>query len=504
MPLTRRDALLGAGMSLPTLAFIRHARAADVNRFALGVASGQPRPEGMVLWTRITGAELPEQVDVQWELAEDEAFARIVARGQHRAEQAWAHSVHVEPAGLASDRWYWYRFHALGQRSPVGRTRTAPRDDARATLHLAIASCQRYDVAHYAAWRHLAERPLDAVVFLGDYIYESGSSPSALRPYAGGVARSLEAYRDRYALYKSDPSLQAAHAAFPWWLVWDDHEVENDYANDRSQTLDPDFLTRRAAAYQAYWEHMPFGMAQRPQGSAMRIVDRFRWGSLATLHLLDDRQHRDWQACPRTGRGGSNTVRLSECPDFNDPRRSLLGHAQEAWLAEGLDRERPWNLIAQQTLMARFSWRDPARDPTYWTDGWDGYPHARQRLLDAIAQRRLRGTVVLGGDVHTHYVSSIKQDFDRARSATLASEFVCAGITSRTGISQARIDAALAHNPHVHLGRGDQRGAIVLAMNHRLLEAEVLGVDNDQLPDSTVSTLARFVVEAGRPGPQSA
>jgi alkaline phosphatase D len=196
-------------------------------------------------------------------------------------------------------------------------------------------------------------------------------------------------------------------------------------------------------------------------------------------------------------------VRLADCPELLRPERSLLGAAQEAWLTKGWDRDRPWNLLAQQTLMARFSWRDAQTDPTHWTDGWDGYPAARQRLLDSIAQAKLGGTVVLGGDVHAHYVASLKADFNDERSATLASEFCGTSITSRS-FPQARIDEALRHNPHVHLGRGDRRGAVVFDLDERRLHANLLGVDNDQLADSPVSTLASFVVEAGRPGPQAA
>ncbi len=502
-PLSRRDTLALLSTALIGPGCVAPARSSDTQRFTLGVASGQPRPDRLVLWTRVMGNDLPAQVPVTWELAHDEGFKQMAARGEFVAEAAWAHSVHAEPLGLASDRWYWYRFTALGARSAVGRTRTAPASDAQTKLRFAIANCQRFDVAHFAAWRHLSTQPLDAVMFLGDYIYESGSAPTALRPHTGGNVRTLEGYRQRYAQYKGDASLQAAHAACPWWLVWDDHEVENDYANDRSQTLDPLFLQRRAAAYQAYWEHMPFTLAQRPTGSNMRIIDRFQWGQLATVHLLDDRQHRDWHACPNPGRGGSNTVRLADCPELKDPRRSLLGAAQEKWLADGWDLQRPWNLVGQQTLMARFSWRDPAVDPTHWTDGWDGYPAARQRLLDGVAERKLGGAVVLGGDVHAHYVASLKTDFDDAKSPVIASEFCATSITSRS-MPQERIQAALAFNPHIHLGRGDRRGAVVLDLEPKLLRAQLLSVDDVQRADSAVSKLATFVVEAGRPGPVAA
>ncbi|HWK85713.1 MAG TPA: alkaline phosphatase D family protein, partial [Caldimonas sp.] len=256
-------------------------------RFGLGIASGQPRQSGMVLWTRLTGDGLPEHVPVRWEVADDERFQQVVARGEESAEAEWAHSVHAEPGGLEPARWYWYRFSALGEQSGVGRTRTAPAPGAAAaSLRFAIASCQRYDVGHYAAWRHAAAENLDLILFLGDYIYEYASRPDAIRRHEGGEAKTLTEYRARYATYKSDPLLQAAHAVAPWLLVWDDHEVANDYANLRGEDLTQDFVARRAAAYRAYWEHMPFPKSTRPVGPDMRIFGRLDWGRLARIHLV--------------------------------------------------------------------------------------------------------------------------------------------------------------------------------------------------------------------------
>ena len=479
---------------------LRHARGADVARFGLGIASGQPRADGVVLWTMLTGAGLPEAVPVEWELARDEGFADIVARGAETAQAPWAHSVHAEPAGLEPARWYWYRFSALGQRSPVGRTRTAPAPDASATLNFAIASCQRFDVGHYAAWRHIASEELDVVMFLGDYIYEYASRPNPVRPVEGGHVRTLAQYRARYATHKSDPALQAAHACAPWLLVWDDHEVGNDYANLQGQDLEPDFKAQRAAAYRAYWEHMPFPKSARPVDADMRITGRLDWGRLARIHLLDDRQYRDPQVCPKPGRGGSNTIALKACPEFVDPKRTLLGAAQERWLAEGWDPSRPWNLLAQQSLMARFSWTDPARgDGTYWTDGWDGYPAARQRLLDVVAQRRVPGVVVLGGDVHSNYVADLKADWDDADATVIATEFCGTSITS-TSLPQARLDAARSFNPHIRYGRSDERGYLRFALDAKQLHVQVRVVENVLDPASGVRTAARFQVDPARPG----
>jgi alkaline phosphatase D len=441
---------------------------------------------------------------VRWELAADEAFTRIVARGEETAEADWAYSVHAEPAGLEPARWYWYRFSALGERSAVGRTRTAPAADAAATLRFAIASCQRFDVGHYAAWRHVASADLDLVIFLGDYIYEYATRKDPVRRLEGGEVFTLDQYRARYATHKGDPSLQAAHAAAPWLLVWDDHEVSNDYANLRGQDLSVDTRARRVAAYRAYWEHMPFPKSARPVDADMRNVGRLDWGRLARIHLLDDRQYRDVQVCPKPNHGGSNTVALAQCPTLTDPARTLLGTEQEQWLAAGWDLARPWNLLAQQTLMARFVWTDPAiGGGVYWTDGWDGYAPARNRLLGTVAAKRVPGVVVLGGDVHSNYVADLKADYDDPASPVVASEFCGTSITSLS-LAQSRVDAARAFNPHVHFGRSDQRGYLSIELDPKQMSARLQTVDRPLDPASGLTATARFVVDAGRAGPQDA
>ena len=494
----RRPFLLAAATAAPC--WVRHARAADTERFTLGVASGQPRSDGMVLWTRLMGEDLPERVDVQWELAHDQAFTRIAARGSESAVAAWAHSVHAEPSGLDSARWYFYRFTALGQRSAVGRTRTAPALDAHpAPLRFAITSCQRWDHGHYAAWRDVAASSLDLVLFLGDYIYEYPALLSPVRMHRGGTVRSLDAYRERYALYKSDPLLQAAHAAAPWLMVWDDHEVANDYAALEGRSATSGFARQRAAAYQAYWEHMPFPHSAKPVGADMRIYGHLDWGRLARFHLLDDRQYRDPLACPRPGLGGNRQLKLSDCAELLDPQRSLLGTAQERWLADSWRLDRPWNLLAQQTLMARLSRGDPAQDARYSSDGWDGYAPARQRLLHTVAEKKVPGVVVLGGDLHASFVADLRVDFDKPESAIVASEF-CATSISSHGRAQSALDAVRGFNPHLHHAQSDQRGYTRFTLDAQTLRAEMRVVANVRDACSAVGTTARFHVAAERAG----
>ena len=503
-----RRGLLQAALAAGCVpAFLRHADAATEPLFRLGVASGSPRADRVVLWTRLLGDALPAEVAVQWEVAEDEGFKTVVARGTEQAEPGTAHSVHAEPSGLRPDRWYWYRFRALGQESAAGRTRTTPAADARpASLRFSIASCQRWDHGEYAAWSDMAKQDLDLVLFLGDYIYESATAidSKAPRRHAGGACHTLDDYRARYAQYKSDPRLQAMHAKAPWILIWDDHEVQNDWAGDVSEDLAPDFHQRRIAAAQAYWEHQPFPASMRPKGVDIVLSHRVDWGRLARLITIDDRSWRDQQVCPKPGRAGSNTVNVKDCPDLLNPRRTLLGAPQEQWLRDSWDATRPWNLLAQQTLMTRFNAQDPAKGPgRYWTDGWDGYPFARERLLRDLASRRVPNAVVLGGDVHANYVADLKLDWNDEKAAVLASEF-CGTSISSAGREQSQVDKALPFNPHIRYGRSDQRGYMRFELQAGRLDAELRSVQSPWDADSPSFSAARFVVEAGRPGPQPA
>ena len=486
--------------------------------FSLGVASGAPRPDSVVLWTRL----LPDPLDaasiaasahqVRWELAEDEAFKRVVASGKATALPELAHSVHVDVGGLRADRWYWYRFMLADAVSPVGRTRTAPAPDSMpAALRFAFASCQHWEFGHYAAHRHIADAAPDLVAFLGDYIYEWG--PYDLAHPASPRARSNECmtladYRARYAQYKSDPNLQAAHHAAPWIVTWDDHEVANDYANDRDERRDPGFLMRRAAAYQAFYEHMPIRLASLPAGpqhfARLSIHERYDWGRLARFHVLDNRQYRSYQACQSPDRGGSSSV-TSSCAERSHAARTLLGDEQEAWLADGLAASGArWNILAQQTLMAQATQVAATRpgEGRYWTDGWDGYPAARKRLFDSIAQHRPANPLVISGDVHTFYAADLKPDFDRPTTAdnpVIASEFCGTSVTSSSK-PQSRVDQYVAQNPHIKFGRSDRRGFVLMEVSPARAVAHFQGLDDVHSPDSGVSTVARFVVEDGRPG----
>jgi len=473
--------------------------------FSLGVASGEPLPTGVVLWTRLApdplhgGGAGEQPIDVSWEVADDEGFGRIAARGTVVAHPEAAHSVHVEVTGLEPARRYFYRFMAGGEVSPVGRTGTSPAAGARPErLRFGLGSCQHFEQGYYAAHRHLAGEDLDLMVFVGDYIYEGPAHAGGVRRHAGGEARTLAQYRNRHAQYKTDSDLQALHAAVPWLMTWDDHEVDNNYAGLSSESLDPDFGRRRAAAYRAYYEHMPLRRRARPGAAGVILRSRHDIGALARFHLLDGRQRRTPQACPLPGRGGAHMVD-ERCRELLEPGRTMLGPAQERWLARGL-RDAPgrWHFIAEATLVARAALRTGGRTRVS-SDAWDGYPAARRRLLRAIANGDLRSCVFLSGDAHTTVVSDLKLAFDDPAAPAVATELCGTSLTSR-GRPQQRTDTVVRQNPHIHLGDSAHRGCVVVDVTADRCTAAVRALDDPRDRESGVFTLATFEIDAGRPG----
>ncbi|KQX00458.1 alkaline phosphatase [Massilia sp. Root418] len=476
--------------------------------FSLGVASGSPLPTAVVLWTRIlydpfsAAAMPPLALSVRWEVAHDEAFRSIAARGTAMAPPELAHSVHVDVSGLAPGRWYWYRFMLGDAVSPTGRTRTAPAPDSTpSALKLAVASCQHWEFGSYAAHRHIAAAAPELVAFLGDYIYEWGAYQRQHPQRAVRVDESftLDQYRARYAQYKSDPDLQAAHHAAPWILTWDDHEVANDYAGDRDERLSASFAARRAAAYQAYYEHQPIRLDVQAGGyGSLRMHQRYDWGRLARFHVLDNRQYRAPQACT-VGRGGSSSVYWRECAALRDPAREMLGAEQQRWLEQGLKQSKArWNILAQQTLMAGGSQVPLVNgdDGRYWTDGWDGYPAARQRLYRALRGSGAANPLVLSGDVHTFYAAELTPDGRRPASAAnpvLAHEFCGTSITSGSR-PQARTLQYVDMNPQLKYGRSDKRGFMLFTITPERSSVQFQGLDDVRNPASPIATLASFTV----------
>jgi alkaline phosphatase D len=475
------------------------------NPFMLGVASGDPRSDGVVLWSRLAPEPLaadglggmdPVRVPVRWAVATDDRMRHVIRRGVTFADPDFAHSVHVEVDRLSPGRPYWYQFNVGGEWSPVGRTRTTPAPQG-ATQHLrfAFASCQHFEQGLYTAYQHMAAEDLDMVLFLGDYIYEDGVSPTLPRQHDGGEPMTLGAYRNRHALYRTDAHLQSAHGAFPWLVVFDDHEVENNWASvfDQNGTPPELFLPRRAAAFKAYYEHMPLRASSVPRGHDIALYRRIRFGDLAELAMLDTRQFRDDQACD----DGTDI----DCAEALDPARTITGRDQERWLLNGLDHSRArWKVIGQQVFMAQrdFEAGAPKR---LSMDAWDGYAASRDRVLGHIRTRRIDNVVVLTGDVHANYAAELKTDFDDPASPIVGAEFVGTSISSGgDGLDvPANGPVILSENPHIKFVNA-QRGYVVCDITHGRCRADYKTMPFVTTPGAPMTTRASFTVVAGEPG----
>ena len=481
--------------------------------FTLGISSGDPLPDGVVLWTRLApdplnGGGMPsKKVPVQWQVATDEGFANVVREGATFARPELAHSVHVEVSGLKPASEYFYRFRAGSELSQVGKTKTAPAVGASvAEMNFAFVSCQQYEHGYFTAYRRMAEQEqLDLVVHLGDYIYEYGPNQYVapggnVRAHSGPEIITLTDYRNRHAQYRTDADLQAAHAAFAWIVTWDDHEVENNYADDvpeaGSQTpTTAAFLQRRAAAYQAYYEHMPLRRASVPSGPDMLLYRRLVYGDLAGFNVLDTRQYRDDQAA-NDGTDPPN-------PESLDPARTLTGEAQEKWLLDNLAASATtWNVLAQQVFFAQRDF-DTGDGQRFSMDAWDGYVGSRDRISNFIRDNGVQNSVVLTGDVHNNWAADLKANYDDPTSQTLGSEFIGTSITSggNGADTSASQDAVVAENPHIKFFNG-QRGYVRCKLTPEMWQADYRVLPYVKQQGAPVYTRASFAIEAGNPGLQ--
>jgi len=485
--------------------------------FSLGVASGDPWPDSVVLWTRIApdplhGGGMPMRpVQVGWEVAEDRSFRRVVQKGETLARPELGHSVHVEAGGLLPARPYFYRFRVGSELSPIGATRTAPAPDAMpASLRFANLGCQRWEQGLFTAFDHAAKEELDFVFHYGDYIYEyrnRNNASAMVRPVTGDEIYTVVDYRNRYALYKSDPALAAAHAAHPFLMSYDDHEVDNNWAGLSSEEDDDErfpaavppeyFALRKQMAFQAWYESMPVRKAQLPRGPSMPSWRRLAYGQLAQIDVLDTRQFRDDQPC--------RDISGPPCAAVGNPSAQMLGAEQERWYFDGLAASRArWNVMAQQVMVMA---RDlaTAEVPTISMDKWDALPAARDRLLRHVADAKVPGFVVLTGDVHNAWAGELKLDFGSDRSPVLGTEFVATSISSG-GDGFDETDATrrtLARNPHMRFFN-NRRGYSVHELTPERMTVEFKTVEFVTRPGAPLHTQARFVVEAGRPGIASA
>jgi alkaline phosphatase D len=467
--------------------------------FTLGVASGDPRPDAVVLWTRLApnptdGGGMPDRrFRVGWQVATDQRFRQVVREGTAPATPGGGHAVHVDARGLRPDREYFYRFRIDDHISAVGRTRTAPAADRRLShLRWAFASCQNYQDGYYTALEHLATEDLAFVAFLGDYIYESIPDPTKVRPHEGtDEPYTLRDYRNRHGQYRTDPNLQAAHAAHPWIVTFDDHEIDNNWADDIPQ--DPDeqspeeFRARRIAALRAYYEHMPLRRSSVPHGPDMQLYRRLDFGDLVRMSVLDTRQYR------------SDQVETEE--EAWDPSRSMTGDGQEEWLLRGWrGSQARWNVLANQLMWAQND-RMAGPERVFDLDNWDGYRAQRRRLLTEMAN--VRNPLIMTGDRHATWACDLKPDFDDHTSPVVGAEITGSSVTSggdpNLEAFHEEYDPIMAESPHWKF-IDNHRGYFVLDADRSRIEAQLRVVSTVIEPSAPVSTYATLVVEDGVPG----
>lgn len=483
------------------------------NPFTLGVASGDPQSGSVVLWTRLAprpyepDSGLPRaKFSVRWEIAHDARFTRVARRGNVIAHPEFDHSVHVEADGLDADRVYYFRFRAGRWISPTGRTRTAPARSARIReLKLAAVSCQAYHDGYFTAYKHLADEDLDVVFHLGDYLYEYAvTAVGGARNYPADrrlpahynrETITLEDYRLRYGLYKSDPDLKAAHAAHPFVLTWDDHETENNYADDIPENDVPpeEFLLRRAAAYRAYWENQPLRRPQRPNDADMQLYRRLHFGQLAQFDILDTRQYRSDQAY-----GDGLDI---PGPESEDPSRTMTGATQERWLLDGWRNSQAlWNVVPQQVTFAqRLLDLNPVAKVSM--DSWDGYPASRERVLAGAEAAGVENLMVLTGDVHVAYAFDVKRDYRTPGAKVVGTEIVATSISSgKDGADKpSSWETYTKANPHLKFYNG-RRGYVNVTLGEQQARADFRTVDVVTAPGGSVTTAASYVTEVGNQG----
>jgi alkaline phosphatase D len=516
MWLNRREFLWSAaasGLVLPFTVRAQTSTSSASRLFPHGVASGDPLTDRVILWTRVSGTN--SAPDVHWTVAADSAFAEVAARGSVRTAAARDFTVKIDAGGLEPATTYYYRFEAGRESSAIGRTRTLPAAGAE-RLRLAVVSCSNYPFGFFNVYGRIAARPdLDAVLHLGDYIYEFENGRYGDGVTIGRVPRpigetvTLDDYRARYATYRSDPDLQEAHRQHPFITVWDDHELANnawrDGAANHQAATEGDWRTRRAAAWRAYLEWMP---VREHTDFLPRLYRTFRFAGLADLVMLDARSLRDRQ------------VPLDDLAALADPRRTMLGAAQERWLADQLresQREQtPWRLLGQQVMFARMT---PSGQNVRNADSWDGYQGARERMLALLEAERIRDVVILTGDVHSSWAMDVPRsawESYRARSGegSLAVEVTTPAISSppifaADGEGRERAAALRVMLPHLRFMDGENRGYVLLDVTRERAQVDYFFVPTVQERTDVETHVASLVtvrgsshlVDAGKPAP---
>jgi len=481
--------------------------------FTLGVASGDPLPDSVILWTRLHPEDpLPDDdIDVEWEVATDDTFAEVVASGTAPAVAALAHSVHVDVGGLEPQTDYFYRFRVGDFETELAQTRTfAASGVVPERFTFAVSSCQNWEQGYYAAYRDLVEQnDLEAFVFLGDYIYEYESGG-----YADDRSRStgqnfecvtLDQYRQRYALYKTDELLQSAHSRVPWIITWDDHEVENDYAGASSENDDgvDKFLERRANAYQAWYEHMPVRL-DPPTGPDYKIYRAFANGDLVRFYVLDERQYRsDQQRSAPFIEALGESVQVRDDAVVFSPDQTMLGQEQLTWVIDGVAASHAiWDVLAQQVFMFGASAVPGAEPPIIIVDTWDGYAGERQILLNSVGASA-DNLVVLTGDFHSAAVGDLRADpFDQSLPV-VGSELMATSISSSFFDDDADVETlvagAIASNSQIKMF-DSRRGYTLCEVTPTSWRATYRAVEDQFDESSPVETISTWEIAAGTPG----
>lgn len=534
----RRTVLAGgagaAALLGTTAATAAAALGASTRVFAHGVASGDPKPRRVVLWTRVTptkaatpGSGKGPKVTVTWQVATDARFTNVVRSGTQSTSARRDHTVKVDATGLKPGRWYYYRF-ALGDvTSPVGRTRTAPRKQASVQrLRMGVVSCSHYEEGYFAAYRHLADRDdLDAVLHLGDYIYEGGGSddrPRRFEPTHEII--TLADYRQRHGQHKADPDLQRLHGRYPFIVTWDDHEIANDNWSGGAENHTAGeglYADRKARAQRVYDEWMPVRMSgtARPNDGT-KLFRRLRWGRLADLAMLDLRSYRDEQI-------------TTEIPfplpqiqtQADDPGRTITGNRQMAWLKRVLLRKKTrWKLIGNSVMISPLSFAAlpteavelinqvtgevPSDGVPINLDQWDGYTADRRELLSHIDERGIKNAVFLTGDIHSAWANDLPLDAATyPASGSVAVEFVCTSVTSsnideETGAPPRTATLALeavlqTNNRHVRYLNFDDHGYSVLDVTKQRVQMDYFVLEDKTRVDSGVSHTASWLTRSG-------
>ncbi|MFE6506073.1 alkaline phosphatase D family protein [Nocardioides sp. NPDC057767] len=524
-------ALTAAGVAgLPSTAY-----AGASPYFAHGVASGDPRPGAVVLWTRVTptaeavpGSGAGPEISVSWQMSKTSDFARIVAKGTVSTDAGRDHTVKVDAAGLAPETWYFYRFRYNDAFSAVGRTRTAPAASATPdNVRLGIVSCSNLQAGWFSAYRHLAAREdLHAVLHMGDYIYEYGPGEYG---YGNGDVDirshvpahemvTLADYRQRHAQYKTDTDLQTLHRRYPFIVTWDDHESVNDAykggAENHQDATEGDFHTRRAAAHQAYDEWMPVRMSgTAASGDGDQLFRRIAFGQLAEISMLDLRTYRDKQA----------STPLVD-PAVNDPGRTITGSDQMAFLKGSLDNARAqWKVIGNPVMIAPVTLAGlpdadiaavnevvghlPADGLPYNVDQWDGYTHDRRQVFDHIRDHGVTDALFVTGDIHSGWACELPTDKTNPLSPSVGVEFVGTSVTSnnlkditdtpRRTTSLAVEGVLQANNPHVKYLNFDDHGFSVLDITSARAQMDWYVIGDRTDAETGLTWTASYKTDAG-------